>query len=362
MKKVVILGSTGSIGTQTLDVISRHPDKFELVGLSANRKSEMSDEQAKKFRPKHTVFCKRHENPQRALEELASLPDADIIVNAISGIHGLSPTIAALKAGKTVLLANKESLVMAGELLKKLVRQFGGKIFPIDSEASALWQLLEHRDKSSVQLLILTASGGPFRGFTLEQLRHVTPEQALSHPTWKMGEKISIDSATLMNKAFEIIETHWLFDIPAAHIDVVVHRESLVHGLIEWCDGNITALLSAPDMRLPISYALFYPTQPRKAGLGYSHINFSRLQLNFEAPNLSVFPGPTLGREVLAAGGILPAALCIANEIAVEQFLRGEISFLDIYPSITRALERVKNMPISLEALRELHVSLSTAI
>lgn len=372
MKHIIILGSTGSIGTQTLDVIRANPDEFCVIGLSAHKNTELFEKQTHEFKPKHMVLTSMSENPNEALSALASAPDADLVVNAISGTSGLTPTFAACKAGKKIALANKESFVMAGELIMDLAGKTGAQILPIDSEMNAIWQIICHAEPveaCDIEKIILTASGGPFWKWKRNELERVTAAQALKHPTWKMGEKISVDSATLMNKAFEIIEARWLFDIPPEKIDVVIHRQSTVHALVQFCDGNTQAILSTPDMRIPISYVLFYPirpshskanslTRPKGAPLraqrAPSNLNLSELTLTFEKPDYSIFEGPRLAYEVLEAGGIMPAAFCLADEIAVQKFLKGEISFLGIYDFIKRALERVKNMPLSMEALTEL--------
>lgn len=357
MKRLVILGSTGSIGTQTLEVIRAHPDEFQVIGLSAHENAELFEKQTHEFKPKYAVLTSMNENPAQALETLAQAPDADLIVNALAGTSGLMPTFAACKAGKKIALANKESLVMAGELIMNLAKQTGAQILPIDSEPSAIWQILENAVVPHKQVkIILTASGGPFWKRRRAELEKVTFEQARKHPTWKMGEKVSIDSATLMNKAFEIIEMRWLFDMPPEKIDVAIHRQSIVHSLVQFCDGNTQAVLSAPDMRIPIAYALFYPLRAKRAPL---HLDFSKLTLTFEKPDYSIFEGPKLAYEVLQAGGIMPAAFCLADEIAVSKFRRGEISFLGIYDFIKRALGRVKNMPLSMEALDQLVNSLT---
>lgn len=352
MKNIVILGSTGSIGTQTLDVIRANPGEFKIIGLSAHENTELFERQAREFEPRHALLTSMSENSAAALEALATLPEADIIVNAVGGSAGLAPTIAAVKAGKRLALANKESLVMAGELVMKIAAETGAQILPIDSEPSAVWQMLRHCERrNDIEKVILTASGGPFWKWKREELELVTKEQAVKHPTWKMGEKISVDSATLMNKAFEIIEARWLFDLESSKIDVVIHRQSIVHALVQFRDGNTQAVLSQPDMRIPIGAALFRPDRAPRAP---SSLDFSELQLTFEKPDYSIFEGPKLAYEVLAAGGIMPAAFCLADEIAVQKFIRGEIPFLGIYDYIKRALERVKNMPLSFEALEDL--------
>lgn len=356
MKRIIILGATGSVGTQTLDVIRAHPDEFEVIGLSAHENAALFEKQVREFHPKYVLQTVMSENPGQELSALAAAPDADLIVNAISGSAGLLPAYAAIKAGKKIALANKESLVMAGELLMSLAAKTGAEIIPIDSEPSAIWQMIDGRRKGTgrneeVEKIILTASGGPFWKWKKEELDGVSANQALKHPTWEMGEKVTIDSATLMNKAFEIIETRWLFNITPEKIDVAVHRQSIVHSFVAWNDGNTSAILSSPDMKIPISYALFYPERRANA---LPRINFSQLQLTFEKPDYSLFEGPKLAYEVLAAGGIMPAVFCLADEIAVNKFLRGEISFFGIYNFIKRALDKVKNIPLTIEAVNEL--------
>lgn len=356
MKKIIILGSTGSIGTQTLDVVRAHPEEFQILGLSSHSNTALLKKQIAEFKPKYVL---------KTLNELVCAPDADLIVNAISGYAGLMPTYSAVKAGKKIALANKESLVMAGELIMNLAKKTGAEILPIDSEMSAIWQALAAsayrtggqssiNHKKSVEKIILTASGGPFCGFSRKKLEGVTAKQALKHPTWNMGQKISIDSATLINKAFEIIEARWLFDIPPEKIDVVIHRQSVVHGMVQFVDGNISAILSQPDMKLPISYALFYPARTPN---NFPRVNFSKLNLTFGKPDYSILEGPKIAYEVLQAGGIMPAAFCIADEIAVKKFLNGEIKFLEIYDFIKRSLENVKNTAVSIESIKNLSFS-----
>lgn len=352
MKKIIILGSTGSIGTQTLEVVRAHPDHFQVIGLSAHGSTMLFEKQVREFKPKYVVQTSLSENPQQALCALAQVPECDLVVNAIAGCAGLMPTYAAVQAGKKIALANKESLVMAGELLMKCAAQTGARILPIDSEASGIWKLFNgHTEASLVEKVILTASGGPFWKWDREQLKQVSVTEALKHPTWKMGKKVSIDSATLMNKAFEIIEARWLFDLPAQKIDVIIHRQSTVHALVTFCNGETTAIMSRPDMKIPIANALFYPEPASFSPLPF---DLSSLTLTFEKPDYAVFEGPRLAYEVLAAGGIMPAIFCLADEIAVAQFLKGEMSFLQIYDFIKEALERVKNCALSMEALHEL--------
>lgn len=354
MKRIIILGSTGSIGTQTLEVVRANPDEFQILGLSSHSNTTLFEQQVAEFKPKYVLKTGHCENPEAALSSLAVSPDADLIVNAIAGSAGLMPTYAAVKAGQKIALANKESLVMAGELIMKLAKKTGAEILPIDSEMSAIWQILGLQNsltRDQIEKIILTASGGPFWKFPREKLRGVTAEQALKHPTWNMGQKISIDSATLINKAFEIIETRWLFNTPPEKIDVVIHRQSIVHSMVQFCDGNVSAILSQPDMRLSISYALNFPDRVPN---NFPRVDFSKLNLTFEKPDYSILKGPKLAYEVLKAGGIMPAVLCIADEIAVKKFLGGEIKFLEIYDFIKRSLDRVKNAAVSIEALTEL--------
>lgn len=369
MKKVVILGSTGSIGTQTLEVVRRFPREFKVIGISAYKNKKLFKEQIREFEPQYAVQSAQAENFGKQLCELATLPQADLIVNALGGTSGLMPTYAAVSAGKFVALANKESMVMAGELLMKTAaktvsnsinrraafRAAGAQIIPIDSEISALWQMLRREHGATgnrhIKKVILTASGGPFLGWPEEKLKDVTPAQALKHPTWKMGAKISIDSATLMNKAFEIIETSFLFGIAPEKIEVVIHPQSVVHALVEFSDGNIQAILSPPDMRIPISYALFYPERAAEVPQG-SELDFSKLNLNFEKPATPFSEALELAGDVLRAGGIMPALLCKADEVAVSKFLDGEISFLEIIPYIKNSLRQAKNIELSYAALQ----------
>lgn len=356
MKKIIILGSTGSIGRQTLDVIRANPGDFQVIGLSARKNVELLESQTREFKPKYVIRTSVTENPEQALASLASAPDADLIVNAISGYSGLMPTYAACKAGKRIALANKESLVMAGELLVDTANKTGAQILPIDSELSAVWRILRNTEVDSevingqtfTEKIILTASGGPFWKWRTEELKAVSASQALKHPTWKMGEKVTIDSATLMNKAFEIIGAKWLFNMPSDKIEVVVHRQSLVHSLVQFADGNIEAVLGPADMRIPICDVLYYPDRSYNK---LPRLDFSQLQLTFDAPDYSVFEGPRLAYDVLAAGGIMPAVLCLADEIAVDKFLSGEISFLGIYDFIKRAISRVKNTRLSIKEI-----------
>ncbi len=358
MKKIIILGSTGSIGTQVLDVVRAFPQELKVIGLSAHGNTELFKKQIEEFQPKYALQTSTVNDPVTELEKLAQTEEADLIVNSVCGSIGMWPTLAALEKGKNVALANKESMVMAGELVSKLQKEKGGRIVPIDSEPWALWTLLEGKTehRQAIEKVIITASGGPFWKWEREQLEKVTREQARSHPNWKMGEKISIDCATLMNKAFEIIETRWMFDIDPERIDVTVHRQSIVHGFVQWNDGSLQATLSHPDMRIPIQCALFFPRAIKNS---LPRVNLDSLQLTFERPDYSVFKGPLLAYESLKQGGIMPAALCLLNEVAVGKFIRGDIGFLEIYPFIEEGLSRVKNEPVNIISLKKIITTIS---
>jgi len=350
VKRVAVLGSTGSIGRQTLDVIRSIPQRFRVVGLAAGKNLKLLAGQVEEFRPefigcpsedadieqlKYSVDIK---NNLLSLEEIAASPEVDIVVMATSGKAGLRPLLAALRAGKDVALANKESLVSAGEIITAEVKQNSARIRPVDSEHSAIWQCLSGENKEAARI-ILTASGGPFRQFSPERLAEVTPAQALQHPSWRMGKKVTIDSATLMNKGLEVIEAHWLFHTPYGRIDVLVHPQSIIHSMVEFVDGSIKAQLSYPDMRLPIQYALTYPERlpnPRLPRLDWSLVR----SLDFEMPDYDKFPCLRLAIEAGKQGGTCPAVLCAADEVAVELFLAGRIRFNDIAGIIARTLEQ----------------------
>ena len=350
MKRLAILGATGSIGQQTLEVVRSFGDRFQVIGLGAGRNLPLLERQIEEFQPKLVSIeeadlrqsLRRPEHELSSLDELASHPDVDLVVIAISGKAGLGPTLASIEAGKSIALATKEVLVMAGEIVTTAARRRGVEILPIDSEPSAIWQCLRGEERS-VARLILTASGGPFRELAREQLATVTPQQALDHPTWKMGKKITIDSATMMNKGFEVIEAHWLFDVLMAKIEVVVHPQSIVHSFVEFVDGSVKAQLSPPDMRLPIQYALFYPERPPSE---LPRLDFSNIgPLTFEAPDLERFPCLRLALEAGRRGGTYPAVLSAADEVAVELFLEQRISFLDIATLVEEALEQHQSIP-----------------
>ena len=353
MKKVAILGSTGSIGRQTLDVIRTNPDKFRVTAICARRDAERLAAQAAEFNPDHIAIAEdAAADKLRSLGikgniisgpdascRIAALEEADIIVNGISGYSGMKPLLSALQAGKHVALANKESIVCAHSLVNDALKKHGGSIVPVDSEQSAIFQCLASGNRSEVDRLIFTASGGPFRTYTKEQLDLVTPEQASRHPVWNMGKKITIDSATLFNKGLEIMEASYLFDIPGDRISVLVHPESIVHSMVEFRDGCTMAQLSKPDMRLAIQYALTYPERT------YGEFGRLRLEdvgrLTFFAPDRDKFPALDLAYEALKDGQRLPIAYNGANEVAVELFLQRKIKFTDIWNVVEYAMAHI---------------------
>jgi len=350
VRRVAVLGSTGSIGRQTLDVIRATPQRFRVVGLAAGKNLELLAEQIQEFKPEFIGGSSENNDIGRLkdlvdinikplpLSEIASIPEVDTVVIATSGNAGLRPTLAALRAAKDVALANKESLVSAGEIINSEAGKSGARILPVDSEHSAIWQCLNGEDQKADRI-ILTASGGPFRQHSAEQLTEVTVAQALRHPSWQMGQKVTIDSATLMNKGLEVIEAHWLFNMPYDRIDVLVHPQSIIHSMVEFIDGSIKAQLSYPDMRLPIQYALSYPERLPNARL--PRIDWNQVRnFDFEPPGYDRFPCLRLAIEAGKQGGTCPAALCAADEVAVELFLAGRIRFTDIASAIERTLEQ----------------------
>lgn len=352
-KRVVVLGSTGSIGTQTLDALSQLPDEFEIVGLAAGRNAAILQEQAARFGVKRIALFEG-DTPGiptgiDAISELAVLPEADLVVVSVAGVIGLKPTVAAIQAGKGIALASKEVLVAAGHLVMPMVREYRTRLTPIDSEHSAIFQCLQGIRPDQVDRLILTASGGPFRGRSRADLAAVTIQQALNHPTWRMGGKITIDSATLMNKGLELIEARWLFDVPMERIDVVVHPQSVVHSFVQTTDGSVIGQLGWPDMRLPILYALCYPERPANRLPAWNPV--ATPNLTFEAVDAATFPSLDLAREADRMGGSAPCVLNAANEEAVARFLREEIGFLDIYRSVEAALERPMGSADDIESL-----------
>ena len=346
IKNLAILGSTGSIGQQTLDIVRNFPEKFRVIGLAGGRNTSLLTQQANEVHPKFIFSTHKTSLPQGTmhitLEEMASHPDVDLVVIATSGKAGLNPTLAAIKAGKRIALANKEVLVMAGEIITTTAKQYKAQLLPIDSEHSAIWQCL-HGEKANVARLFLTASGGPFHNYSPSQLAKVTVKDALQHPTWKMGKKVTIDSATLMNKGLEVIEARWLFSIPFDKIEIVIHPESIVHSMVEFVDGSIKAQLSLPDMHLPIQYALSYPR--RLPNPNSTRLDLMRIKsLTFEAVNYKNFPCLTLAIDAAKNGGTYPAVLCAADEIAVELFLSGHMKLPNIAEVITRTIDSHKNI------------------
>lgn len=351
-QKVVILGATGSVGVNTLRVIEQFPERFEVIGLTAYRNVKLLAEQARRFNPGKITVGRREEAEDLAVSlrmpsvqigfgvedliEMATLKDADLVVSSIVGAAGLVPTLAAVNAGKRIALANKETLVMAGRLVMEAAARHGAEIIPVDSEHSAIFQCLAGEDKKKVRRLILTASGGPFYGLTTENMDRVTPEDALRHPQWKMGQKISIDSASLMNKGLEVIEARWLFDIPVDRIQVLVHPQSIVHSMVEFEDGSVLAQMGNPDMRVPISYALSYPD---RLGTGLAPLDLvNKGPLTFMPPDQERFPCLSLAYEAINQGGLMPAVLNAANEVAVEAFLDMRLGFLEIAEIIRKTM------------------------
>jgi 1-deoxy-D-xylulose-5-phosphate reductoisomerase len=358
---LTVLGSTGSIGTSTLDVVARHPDKYRIAALTACRQDELLFEQCVRFKPRYAVLLDEAAAArlkqriaaasldtevllgEQALELVAALPEVDAVMAAIVGAAGLRPSLAAAQAGKRVLLANKEALVMAGRIFMDAVRKHGATLLPIDSEHNAIFQALP-RDYaadmagSGVSKILLTASGGPFRDTPLSALEAVTPEQACAHPNWVMGRKISVDSASMMNKGLEVIEAHWLFNAAADDIQVVVHPQSVIHSMVQYVDGSVLAQLGNPDMRTPIAYGLAYP---ERIDAGVAPLDLFKIAtLNFAAPDFERFPCLALAYQALRSGGTAPAVLNAANEVAVDAFLNHKISFLDIPRLIKDVLEQ----------------------
>lgn len=368
MKKIAILGSTGSIGTQALDVVRHLPEEFSVEVLAANSNVELFTRQIEEFRPKLAVLADEAAykklsarkfkgtelaGGRQAFIDAAAFDSVELVLTAMSGFAGLEPTIKAIKARKDIALANKETLVVAGELIMKLAEVYGVKILPVDSEHGAFFQCLQGEDSRTINKLLLTASGGPFRGKKLDDLRNVTVNEVLAHPTWNMGKKITVDSATLVNKGFEVIEAKFLYGVDYDQIQVVVHPQSIVHSMIEFNDGSIIAQLAAPDMRLPIQYALTYP---RRLSSPVKRLDFWELSsLTFEKPDAETFQGLKFAYEAGREGGTLPCAFNAANEVAVNAFLRGRIKFLNIYDTIDDVMWRrpVKQNPTLEDLLEE---------
>lgn len=356
MKRVLILGSTGSIGINTLNVIREFPELFSVEGLSVNSGIDILEQQINEFKPRVVCVCeekfavelkKRIGNKcevlsgKSGLVKIAADYDYDILVGAMVGFSGLEPTLEAIKKGKRIALANKETLVVAGEIVTKLCKEFGSEIIPVDSEHSAIFQCLVGEKISEVSKLILTASGGPFLTRAKEEFKKVTLEEALNHPNWKMGNKISIDSATMMNKGLEVIEAHWLFNLSKEQIEVVIHPQSIIHSMVEFVDGSIKAQLSLPDMRLPIQYALTFPERLKAE---FVKTNFAAVKnMTFFEPDFDKFECLNLAYQVLQAGGTTPCILNASNEVAVEKFLQGKIKFSQISEINKRALDEIEN-------------------
>ncbi len=354
MKRIAILGSTGSIGRSALEVIDAYRDKIEVVGLSTHQRVDLLFEQCVKFKPKAVCITGTNlpietlEKIQNlgiaiftgteGLKEIAADTGANMLLNALVGAVGLLPTLAAIEKKIDIAIANKETLVMAGELVTNFAAKKGVRLLPVDSEHSAIFQCLQGEEIRTVRRIILTASGGPFYQFSVEQLKKVTVEQALKHPNWQMGKKITIDSATLMNKGLEVIEAHWLFNIPVSQIEVVIHPQSVIHSFVEFIDGSVKAQLGVPDMKIPIQYALTYP---ERWELEAEKIDFEKLrEFTFELPDFDKFPSLKLAYDAIREGGTAPAVLNAANEVAVQNFLRKRIQFLDISRYVDRALQK----------------------
>ncbi|MBQ2877964.1 MAG: 1-deoxy-D-xylulose-5-phosphate reductoisomerase [Bacteroidaceae bacterium] len=352
-RTIAILGSTGSIGTQTLQVVEEHPDLFEVYAITAGSNVEKLIEQAHKFNPEAVVIAdeSKYETLKEALADkpikiyagydsicqIVKASPIDIVVTAMVGFSGLRPTIEAIKAGKAIALANKETLVVAGEYITQLAIEHKVPLLPVDSEHSAIFQCLAGETNNGIEKIILTASGGPFRTMSMEQLEHVTKKEALRHPNWSMGAKITIDSASMMNKGFEVIEAKWLFGLNADKIDVVVHPQSVIHSMVQFADGAVKAQLGTPDMRLPIMYALSYPT---RLASSFDRLDFEIVkELTFEKPDTERFPNLRLAYEALAMGGNMPCVVNAANEVCVAAFLADKIKFTDMSRLIERAMQ-----------------------
>lgn len=356
MKKIAILGSTGSIGAQTLDVVREHSDELQVVALAAGSNKERLKEQIKEFHPK-LVSLSDEKKAQELKEELAGeqvevvcgmeglievagADSADVVVTAVVGMMGILPTMEAIKKGKDIALANKETLVTAGHLIIPMAKEYGVSILPVDSEHSAIFQSLQGEPKAALDKILLTASGGPFRGKSAEFLETVTLEDALNHPNWSMGPKITIDSSTMVNKGLEVMEAKWLFGVDYSQIEVFIQPQSIIHSMVQYVDGAIIAQLGTPDMRVPIEYALFYPERRSLSG---DRLDFSKLsQITFEKPDYKVFRGLSLAIEAGKTGGTMPTVFNAANERAVAKFLKGEIKYTDIVRSIEKCMDAHK--------------------
>ncbi len=366
---LVILGSTGSIGEQALDIVREHPDRFRVLAISCNSSWEQLSQQVEEFKPKYALVCNEqvHKGYKERLKgsdtellcgsddllSLATLSEADVILNGLVGFAGFEPTMKALKAGKKVALANKESLVVGGEIINDLLQDRRVQLIPVDSEHSAMLQCLVGEPIEKIEKLVITASGGPFRTWSKEQMKDITVEDALDHPNWSMGSKITIDSATMMNKGLEIIEAHWLFDMPLSKIQAVVHPQSVIHSIVEFTDGSSKAQLGPPTMKVPILYALTYPD---RIELDAPRLDWEKaFDLNFEPVDYDRFPCLRLANEAIEAGGLAPAILNAANEVAVDRFLKEEITYIDIPKVIESCLDQLNNSEtITLESLKNI--------
>ena len=365
-KKISILGSTGSIGVNTLGVIDTFQDEFDVVYLSTYQNNKLIIEQAKRYRPKALVVVNdsNAEDVKEALEkenieiligrdgllEISKRDDIDLVMNGLVGSAGMEPTINALKAGVDVALSNKESMVMAGDLINHTMNESGAKIYPVDSEHSAIWQCLIGENKNEINKLILTGSGGPFRKLPLSQFNSITKEQALNHPNWDMGSKITIDSATMMNKGFEIIEAYWLFNLPIDKIKVIIHPQSIIHSMVEFIDGSIKAQLGTPNMTIPINFALNYPNRTFNDSYRFDFLKSK--SLTFEEPDFKKFKCIKLAYDAIKLGGTYPTVLNVSNDIAVRLFLKEKISFIEIPELIDKAMN--KHIPINNPSLENI--------
>ena len=358
-KKIAILGSTGSIGTQTLEVVAAYPERYEVYALCAHRSIDKLIQQARTFHPEVVCIADETLYPalcealsdleikvwagEDAIAQMVTMPSIDVVVAAMVGYAGLRPTIEAIKAGKTIALANKETLVVAGEIICALAQQYHAPILPVDSEHSAIFQSLVGEDHSEIEKILLTASGGPFRTYTLEQMRQVTAAEALKHPNWDMGAKITIDSATMMNKGFEVIEAKWLFGVPVDKIEVLVHSQSIVHSAVQFTDGAIKAQLGAPDMRLPIQYALSFP---ERLASDFPRVDWTQMtNLTFEQPDLQRFPNLQLAYEAMRRAGTVPCVLNAANEVVNLAFRQNQCGFLQMSEIIAETMDKTSFIP-----------------
>lgn len=358
-KKIAILGSTGSIGTQTLEVVAAYPERYEVYALCAHRSIDKLIQQARTFHPEVVCIADETLYPalcealsdleikvwagEDAIAQMVTMPSIDVVVAAMVGYAGLRPTIEAIKAGKTIALANKETLVVAGEIICALAQQYHAPILPVDSEHSAIFQSLVGEDHSEIEKILLTASGGPFRTYTLDQMRQVTAAEALKHPNWDMGAKITIDSATMMNKGFEVIEAKWLFGVPVDKIEVLVHPQSIVHSAVQFTDGAIKAQLGAPDMRLPIQYALSFP---ERLASDFPRVDWTQMtNLTFEQPDLQRFPNLQLAYEAMRRAGTVPCVLNAANEVVNLAFRQNKCGFLQMSEIIAETMNKTSFIP-----------------